>query len=483
MVSKLESHSVWQFIFERAWLHWFDVRSLTTMMIGEPTRSNPTVQVPPWDPYDDPTAGMGSPFPVSGVNFNGNAASPTGGDYNPFIISEAFSSLQRYLPSNEFGTESGDESETVVDAFSCDQFRMFEFKVRRCARGRSHDWTECPYAHPGEKARRRDPRKFHYSGTACPEFRKGNCKKGDSCEFAHGVFECWLHPARYRTQPCKDGSGCRRRVCFFAHTPEQLRVLPQQSPRNHGSAESYDGSPLRLAFDPYLSKGSFISSPTSTLISPPVSPPSDSPPMSPNSPSFTGSFNSMSELVASMRNLQVGKAKMSPQSWGVQMGSGFGSPRGSTLRPGFCSLPSTPTRTPARSGLGGLDVWDKTCEEEPAMERVESGRDLRARIYAKISKENSLDRDSSPSAPDFGWVSELVKWKERNLIRLLVLSGEFRLYHYFLGLNRWPLILLTVWIFRFLCKYSSWEGRDQSLYFVVLFYLFFFLQWKMQTFV
>ncbi|CBI20604.3 unnamed protein product, partial [Vitis vinifera] len=306
------------------------------MMIGEPTRSNPTVQVPPWDPYDDPTAGMGSPFPVSG----------------------AFSSLQRYLPSNEFGTESGDESETVVDAFSCDQFRMFEFKVRRCARGRSHDWTECPYAHPGEKARRRDPRKFHYSGTACPEFRKGNCKKGDSCEFAHGVFECWLHPARYRTQPCKDGSGCRRRVCFFAHTPEQLRVLPQQSPRNHGSAESYDGSPLRLAFDP---------------------------------------------------NLQVGKAKMSPQSWGVQMGSGFGSPRGSTLRPGFCSLPSTPTRTPARSGLGGLDVWDKTCEEEPAMERVESGRDLRARIYAKISKENSLDRDSSPSAPDFGWVSELVK--------------------------------------------------------------------------
>ena len=38
------------------------------------------------------------------------------------------------------------------------------------------DWTECPFAHPGEKARRRDPRRFHYSGTACPDFREGSCR-------------------------------------------------------------------------------------------------------------------------------------------------------------------------------------------------------------------------------------------------------------------------------------------------------------------
>ncbi|KAI5586311.1 hypothetical protein POPTR_006G234300v4 [Populus trichocarpa] len=46
------------------------------------------------------------------------------------------------------------------------------------------------------------------------------------------------------------------------------------------------------------------------------------------------------------------------------------------------------------------------------MERVESGRDLRAKIYAKLSKENSVDRDrgdSGVSGPDVGWVSELVK--------------------------------------------------------------------------
>uniref|UniRef100_A0A0E0CQ43 C3H1-type domain-containing protein n=1 Tax=Oryza meridionalis TaxID=40149 RepID=A0A0E0CQ43_9ORYZ len=58
------------------------------------------------------------------------------------------------------------------------------------------------------------------------DFRKGGCKRGDACEFAHGVFECWLHPARYRTQPYKDGTACRRRVSFFAHTPDQLHVLP-----------------------------------------------------------------------------------------------------------------------------------------------------------------------------------------------------------------------------------------------------------------
>lgn len=52
-------------------------------------------------------------------------------------------------------------------------------------------------------------------------------------------------------------------------------------------------------------------------------------------------------------------------------------------------------------------------EEEPVMERVESGRDLRAKMFEKLSKENQLDRvDPNPeegSNPDVGWVSELVK--------------------------------------------------------------------------
>lgn len=124
------------------------------------------------------------------------------------------------------GAHNGN-SEPVFDIrspeFSSDSFRMFDFKVKQCPRTRAHDWTQCPFAHPGEKARRRDPRKFQYSAVPCPDYRKGTCKRGDSCEFAHGVFECWLHPTRYRTQMCTDGESCNRLVCFFAHRKDDLR--------------------------------------------------------------------------------------------------------------------------------------------------------------------------------------------------------------------------------------------------------------------
>ncbi|GMH11844.1 hypothetical protein Nepgr_013685 [Nepenthes gracilis] len=375
------------------------------MMIGELTRSHPTVQVPPWDHYDDPRANIFSPYSPTNnpsVHLNGNANAAPSPMESP--IAYDFSALQRFLPSNDFDAESdtvlSDELDLPFDSFACDNFRMFEFKVRRCARGTSHDWTECPFAHPGEKARRRDPRKYHYSGAACPEFRKGQCKKGDSCEFAHGVFECWLHPARYRTLPCKDGPQCKRRVCFFAHSAVQLRVLPQNS-----TGESYGSAPNRLTMDSFLSTGSFGSSPTSILVSRTVSPPSDSPPMSPSGVSY-GS-NSVGELVGATRGLQIGKVGLSPRSWGLQVGSGYGSPRSpTTLRSGLGSLPSTPTKAPNRSGLCIFDAWDTMPEEEPAMERVESGRDLRAKMYAKLGKENSLHR-AEPA--DLGTGSESVK--------------------------------------------------------------------------
>ncbi|CAN4127969.1 unnamed protein product [Withania somnifera] len=350
------------------------------MMIGRSPHSHLTVQVPPWDVMDDPMVDVHSPFSVTS-----NIST------SPDSAFDALTALQRYLPSNANDVMfDSDGLDIPVDAFSCDNIRIYEFKVRKCARGRSHDWTECPHAHPGEKARRRDPRKYHYSGTACPEFRKGHCKKGDACEYAHGVFECWLHPARYRTQPCKDGTRCRRRVCFFAHTPEQLRVLPQNSPRSLTELpDSFDGSPSRLGFESFSS-----------------SPPFESPPMTPRG---SLSFNTVNGIAESIRNMQIGMVRgiSSNPTWGLQMGSpGFGSPRSpSMLRPGFMSLPTTPTRNPTRSGLAVFDQWEKSWEGEPAMERVESGKDLRAKIYAKLSMENSLDS----GAPDVGWVSELLK--------------------------------------------------------------------------
>ncbi|KAG2723911.1 hypothetical protein I3843_02G169500 [Carya illinoinensis] len=139
--------------------------------------------------------------------------------------------------------------------YGTDEFRMFTFKVKPCSRAYSHDWTECPFVHPGENARRRDPRKYPYSCVPCPEFRKGTCQKGDSCEYAHGVFESWLHPAQYRTRICKDETGCARKVCFFAHKAEELRPVyastgsAMPSPKSHsaGGLDMTVMSPLALS--------------------------------------------------------------------------------------------------------------------------------------------------------------------------------------------------------------------------------------------
>ncbi|GAB4858862.1 Zinc finger CCCH domain-containing protein, partial [Ancistrocladus abbreviatus] len=115
------------------------------------------------------------------------------------------------------------EVNEMISEFETDEFRMFSFKIKRCPINRSHDWTMCPYAHKGEKAKRRDPCKFNYVAISCPDYRAGECPKAEFCEFAHGVFEYWLHPARYRTRPCTSGSLCKRKVCFFAHSDSQLR--------------------------------------------------------------------------------------------------------------------------------------------------------------------------------------------------------------------------------------------------------------------
>ncbi|KAM7258395.1 hypothetical protein ACFE04_014136 [Oxalis oulophora] len=148
--------------------------------------------------------------------------------------------------------------------YGTDDFRMYTFKVKPCSRAYSHDWTECPFVHPGENARRRDPRKYLYSCVPCPEFRKGSCRQGDACEYAHGIFECWLHPAQYRTRLCKDETNCTRRVCFFAHRPEELRPLYAStgsavpSPRSYSPSDVGALSPLTT---PPLTPGVAPSSP------------------------------------------------------------------------------------------------------------------------------------------------------------------------------------------------------------------------------
>ncbi|XP_052174515.1 zinc finger CCCH domain-containing protein 54-like [Diospyros lotus] len=108
--------------------------------------------------------------------------------------------------------------------YESDEFRMYGFKIMQCPRRRSHDWTQCPFAHRGERARRRDPRRYNYAAVPCPDYSDDrDCIRGNTCQFAHGVFEYWLHPEKYRTRLCNAGEFCTRNVCFFAHSTAELR--------------------------------------------------------------------------------------------------------------------------------------------------------------------------------------------------------------------------------------------------------------------
>ncbi|KAK8615343.1 hypothetical protein V6N13_069118 [Hibiscus sabdariffa] len=158
--------------------------------------------------------------------------------------------------------------------YGTDEFRMYTFKVQPCSRAYSHDWTECPFVHPGENARRRDPRKYIYSCVPCPEFRKGSCKQGDNCEYAHGIFESWLHPAQYRTRLCKDETNCTRKVCFFAHKQEELRPLYASTGSALPSPRSYATSLEHGLISPLAPASPSVIKPSTST--PPLTPPGTS---------------------------------------------------------------------------------------------------------------------------------------------------------------------------------------------------------------
>lgn len=183
--------------------------------------------------------------------------------------------------SPSLSSKEGEKKEYPVDMslpdinngiYGSDEFRMYSFKVKPCSRAYSHDWTECPFVHPGENARRRDPRKYPYSCVPCPEFRKGACQKGDACDYAHGVFESWLHPAQYRTRLCKDETGCSRKVCFFAHKREELRPVYASTGSAVPSPKSYSASGLDSTTMSPLALSSSSLPMSTTVSTPPMSP-------------------------------------------------------------------------------------------------------------------------------------------------------------------------------------------------------------------
>jgi hypothetical protein len=52
--------------------------------------------------------------------------------------------------------------------FASEAYYLYCFKILSCPLKASHDWSACPWAHPKEQARRRDPRRFYYLPVMCP---------------------------------------------------------------------------------------------------------------------------------------------------------------------------------------------------------------------------------------------------------------------------------------------------------------------------
>uniref|UniRef100_A0A6N2K9E9 AtC3H23-like CCCH zinc finger domain-containing protein n=1 Tax=Salix viminalis TaxID=40686 RepID=A0A6N2K9E9_SALVM len=215
------------------------------------------------------------------------------------------SNLRRFLPCNDhYSLEKqvlGDEDE--LDPYSSDHFRMYEFKVRRCTRSRSHDWTDCPFAHPGEKASEEGPS----PGFTTLELLA--LSSGEGGVAAERTF--WLHPSRYRTEACKDGMNCKRKICFFAHSPRQLRILPEVSSHNKSLASSpcssLNHSPCCVSCHSMITN----SSPTSTLLgrshtSPPLSPSLSSPPLSPVKHRSLSGFSPISRYNETLSQFRAG---------------------------------------------------------------------------------------------------------------------------------------------------------------------------------
>lgn len=122
-----------------------------------------------------------------------------------------------------------------------DLFRMYSYKIQQCPHKNPHNWGNCPFVHPGETAKRRDLVRFTYSSKPCPNFsEKKQCEDGDQCRFAHGLFESFLHPTRYKTQLCHSGTSYNRRVCFFAHTAEEKRLAIPSPPSANSTVAAID---------------------------------------------------------------------------------------------------------------------------------------------------------------------------------------------------------------------------------------------------
>jgi hypothetical protein len=79
-------------------------------------------------------------------------------------------------------------------------------QVDRCTNSLSHCHVTCPCAHHGEKARRRCPVKYRYTGLPCPDFRKVRARPG--LRSAVLYRQIWCAWRRQKGRACCAAAGC-----------------------------------------------------------------------------------------------------------------------------------------------------------------------------------------------------------------------------------------------------------------------------------
>ncbi|KAM9305195.1 putative E3 ubiquitin-protein ligase UNKL [Gastrophryne carolinensis] len=126
-------------------------------------------------------------------------------------------------------------------------FVLASYKTEQCTKPPRlcRQGYACPHYH-NSRDRRRNPRKFKYRSTPCPNVKHGDewgepskCESGDSCQYCHSRTEQQFHPEIYKSTKCNDvrqtGYCPRGPFCAFAHVEripsaeETMNVLMQSS--------------------------------------------------------------------------------------------------------------------------------------------------------------------------------------------------------------------------------------------------------------
>ncbi|CAJ1076049.1 putative E3 ubiquitin-protein ligase UNKL isoform X2 [Xyrichtys novacula] len=144
-------------------------------------------------------------------------------------------------------------------------FVLANYKTEQCTKPPRlcRQGYACPHYH-NSRDRRRNPRKFKYRSTPCPNVKHGDewgepskCDSGDSCQYCHSRTEQQFHPEIYKSTKCNDmrqtGYCPRGPFCAFAHveripsteeTMSSLLTVIQSSSQSQLGPQQYSECPV-----------------------------------------------------------------------------------------------------------------------------------------------------------------------------------------------------------------------------------------------